>query len=169
MPGAIDSLITDRVAEDVTAAQALAAKAIASGFGSLTPEEKATYLAGPRGAYGYTDQNRVGSAIAEIKAALQALGRTAAVTPKTDWTPADTEDAAALGAYLAALAAIRTAAGSSAPLPATMAGLTFQGANQIEAMLRDAYEAVRRSANSSLLCGIGRAGVTYVQQGGVQA
>ena len=51
----LDSLITDRTQEDVQRWSALAAK----GYSAMTEAEKAEWDAGMKGAYNYTDLNRV--------------------------------------------------------------------------------------------------------------
>lgn len=68
----IDTLITDRTAADTAALEALFAKARA---GSLTEEEKAI-LADPthKGAYNYTDLNRVSTALEYLRGRLNGYG-----------------------------------------------------------------------------------------------
>lgn len=64
----IDDLITDRTQADV--ARVVALRAI--GYDNMTAEEKAEYAAS-KGAYNYTDLNRVGNAIVYVKNLLDQI------------------------------------------------------------------------------------------------
>ena len=59
----IDELIFDRTADDVERVKVLKDQIMSEGLDSLTPSEKAEYLAGMKGAYNATDMNRVGTAV----------------------------------------------------------------------------------------------------------
>ena len=65
----IDDLITNRTQEDASYAAELAAKGQ-----NMTEEEWAAYLAGLRGAYNYTDLNRVTEAMEYINDRLSGYG-----------------------------------------------------------------------------------------------
>ena len=67
----IDDLITNRTQEDASYAAELAAKGQ-----DMTTEEWAAYLAGLRGAYNYTDLNRVTEAMEYINDRLSGYGYT---------------------------------------------------------------------------------------------
>ena len=67
----IDDLITNRTQEDASYAAELAAKGQ-----NMTEEEWAAYLAGLRGAYNYTDLNRVTEAMEYINDRLSGYGYT---------------------------------------------------------------------------------------------
>jgi len=109
----IDTLIFDRTNADVEEVRTLRNKILASGYDSLTTEEKTKYQAGMKGAYNYTDMNRVGNAISYVvnrgitleqalvtlisnsgleDNALYHLGIdvSTTVTPKTNWVVGDT-------------------------------------------------------------------------------
>ena len=62
----IDNLIYDRTQADVDRVSTLTVKILTGGLSSLTDEEKEEYLAGMKGAYNYTDLNRVGQAVTYI-------------------------------------------------------------------------------------------------------
>jgi hypothetical protein len=88
-----------------------------------------------KGAYNYSDLNRVERAVAEI---AERAGLT--LYTKTYWTvwdlPTDTE----MARYLDNVNAIKTHFGINIPLPVSMSNLTHEGANNIELILSRAYE-----------------------------
>jgi hypothetical protein len=88
-----------------------------------------------KGAYNYSDLNRVERAVAEI---AERAGLT--LYTKTYWTvwdlPTDTE----MARYLDNVNAIKTHFGINIPLPESMNNLTHEGANNIELILSRAYE-----------------------------
>ena len=88
-----------------------------------------------KGAYNYSDLNRVERAVAEI---AERAGLT--LYTKTYWTmwdlPTDTE----MARYLDNINAIKTHFGINIPLPTSMNNLTIDGANSIELILSRAYE-----------------------------
>jgi len=92
------------------------------------------------GAYYYTDLNRVGVAVAYLRGLLNEYGIPVAVEPKQDWTMLDFPTPANMAEYLKHVAAIRAALPvlpATPQLPASMAYLTYQGANDIEKILFD--------------------------------
>lgn len=58
----IDTLIFDRTQSDVDRVYELRDKILSGGMDSLSNEEKTEWLSGMKGAYNYTDMNRVGEA-----------------------------------------------------------------------------------------------------------
>lgn len=83
MPQQLDNLIFDRTALDVQRLHYTTARLVS---GTATAEERAAWLTGMKGAYNYTDLNRVGAAVEYLTALLYSLGYnvgTAAVTPRT--------------------------------------------------------------------------------------
>lgn len=58
----IDTLIFDRTQSDVDRVYELRDKILSGGIDSLSNEEKTEWLSGMKGAYNYTDMNRVGEA-----------------------------------------------------------------------------------------------------------
>lgn len=71
MPQQLGNLIFDRTELDVAELQAVTAKLVA---GTATQEERAAFLEGMKGAYNYTDLNRVGAAVEYLTALLASLG-----------------------------------------------------------------------------------------------
>lgn len=95
------------------------------------------WLFGVRGAYGASDMNRVGMAMASIAAALGV-----AVSPKMDWVLADIPSTEQMFEYLNNIKQCVDMVVALEPtfgveLPVSMENLTHDGANQIEQALYD--------------------------------
>lgn len=102
-----------------------------------------------KGAYNYSDLNRVETAVGELSD-LYGLG----LTTKTDWSAYDIPNAQDMDRYLSNIRRIRTIVPdqSSLPtLPTDMRKLTFDGANNIEKILVAAYEGAAGSYRSGEL------------------
>lgn len=97
-----------------------------------------------KGAYNYSDLNRVERTVAEISDEL-GLG----LITKTDWAMWDVPRMSDMVRYLNNVRAIRTVMGSNIALPETGDKFTFSDANNIETILLDA----RRTMNHTLRCG----------------
>ena len=104
---------------------------------AYVPYSEVVPTAATKGAYNYSDLNRVERAVAEISA-LANLG----LTTKTDWTMWDVPRVSDMQRYLSNIVRIRTFCGSSIELPATMDKLDYIDANNIEKILMAAYEVV---------------------------
>lgn len=98
-----------------------------------------------KGAYNYSDLNRVERAVEEISDEL-GLG----LITKTDWRMWDVPRASDMERYLYNVTAIRNFNGVILPLPESMERLTYSDANDIETVLATAYEATK---NSPARCG----------------
>ncbi|MBQ6756516.1 MAG: hypothetical protein IJP43_06195 [Oscillospiraceae bacterium] len=156
----IDTLITNRTAEDVTAVKALNV----IGLSGMTAEQKIAYLAGMKGAYNASDLNRVEEAslymselLRDVYEGLQSYAASLGVAPqaffdpydpddyaitvKTDWTTADYISAADSARYLANVVLLTSAVlGDYPALPSSLARLDYIKANNIErslVLLRD--------------------------------
>lgn len=144
MPQQLDNLIFDRTELDVAELQAVTAKLVA---GTATAAERAAFLAGMKGAYNYTDLNRVGAAVEYLTGLLASLGYLVPTVPVTDWQEGDIPFSAQMEQYLANIAALRNRLPYVAPdAPADMTGLTYQEANDIEEILytlEDVLEAMQ--------------------------
>lgn len=127
--------ITDRTQYHVTLLKHLQAK----GWNNMTSSEKVSWRKeAAKGAYNYTDLNRVESAVAEI-AKMMGLN----LTTKTDWSLWDIPLKSDMDRYLRNVIAIRDLCPKSMKfpsLPKTMNHLTFEYANNIEKVLKIAYE-----------------------------
>ena len=96
-----------------------------------------------KGAYNYSDLNRVERAVSEI-ADLVGLS----LTTKTDWAMWDIPKSADMVRYLNNVAVIRDLITNKSGVPETpnsMNNLTYNGANDIEKILLAAYESVTAS------------------------
>ena len=158
----IDTLIYDRSQADVADVIAIKKKILEGGLSSLTTTEKSVYMAGMKGAYNYTDMNRVGEATkyvadrmtalpAIIKAYREAKGvadadmfdvpydpSDIAVTGKSTWTMSDIPTSNDLTTYLSDIRLLKskvTLPPTVPSLPVNMAYLTVSGANAIEQTL----------------------------------
>lgn len=92
-----------------------------------------------KGAYNYSDLNRVERAVAEISD-IAGLG----LTTKTDWTMWDVPNTNQMERYLSNIVAIKNRFGLNTILPTTMSNLNYTSANNIEIVLRDAYAKATR-------------------------
>lgn len=163
----IDTLIYDRTQADIDRLFELKNKILANGLPSLTDDEKTEYMNGMRGAYNYTDLNRVGEAVNyltnRMKTALTDLEAYRAnkevasdaatslpykssditATGKTDWGVTSTPTAATVATYLNNLTNLRSCLGyrTEPTVPESLDNLTYTIANQIEYLLYklDAY------------------------------
>lgn len=90
-----------------------------------------------KGAYNYSDLNRVERAVAEISD-RRGLG----LVTKTNWTAWDKPTESDMSRYLGNIATIRgfVSAGNIPLAPASMNGFTYEHANNIELILNAAYE-----------------------------
>lgn len=128
-------LITDRTQYHVSLLNRLRKKA----FSSMTASEQdAWFTDAAKGAYNYTDLNRVETAVSELAAELGLN-----LVTKTNWTLWDIPIQADMERYLWNVEAIRDACPGDVTfpaLPSSMSKLTFEGANNIEIVLQLVYE-----------------------------
>lgn len=129
----------------VTTAQAVNAGAVAR-FGDVmleignTPHGYAPYTEivateATKGAYNYSDLNRVERAVAEISD-MAGMG----LVTKTNWTMWDVPTATDMNRYLSNIRAIKTRFGIETSLIDTMNNLNYTSANNIEKILLAAYQ-----------------------------
>jgi hypothetical protein len=126
------NLITNRTQADVDRVKVLAAKGKA---GTWTAQEQAEWLAGMKGAYNYTDWNRVEKAVAEIAVMLGVQ-----LSTVTTWNTQRIPTAADTVRYLANIRTLRTICQGLTNTPATpesMQRMTYKTANDIEKILAD--------------------------------
>ncbi len=158
-------LITDRTASDLMTAESI----VRMRWAELREDQRQAYLAGFRGTYGPADLNRVEEAVdilatlfrglpAELESYAAEAGadwsksdlpydpESLDFTTKTNWTPADMFPTAERARYISNVRVLRDTFAPEMPLPYTLDGLTWQGANDIEAALmavEAAYERIR--------------------------
>lgn len=167
------SLVTNRASTDASKLTVIKIKYSSSGWSSLTETEKNNWRYGfpvylldaegrylidasgrylmirdgvIRGAYNYTDLNRVESAVEKLAAALTGYGYPVSVTVKADWTLADVqaittqtglENIERYRENVAAIRAALTVFSSTPDVPDSMLQLGYQDANDIEQILLD--------------------------------
>ena len=187
----LDSLITDRTAADVQRLKTLLAKApdltadeideLLNGGGTPLLDANNTALfdsqneklysadtgGSQRGAYNYTDLNRVEEAVdyvadalvqadTDLKAYATSLGvawdtvydlpydpADYNLTVKTDWAVGDIPSATQMARYYSNLLLIQAAFLVYTSIPDSMNNLDYAGANNIEQMLLDEYQALQ--------------------------
>lgn len=93
-----------------------------------------------KGAYNYSDLNRVERAVKEIS---EELGLT--LVTKTDWTMWDVPLVSDMERYINNIRLIRNALGSNIAIPEAGDRFTYSDANNIEMVLLHAYESVKDS------------------------
>lgn len=130
-------LVTDRTARDVADLQALAAKPVSE----WTAAEKAAFNANHKGAYNYTDLNRVENAVKTLADLLNACGYPVkTLATRTNWSASDTPTMTDMTRYLENVRIIRAAfhtLPTTPQAPASMRALTYDKANAIERILAD--------------------------------
>ncbi len=113
------------------------------------PYTEVIATAATKGAYNYSDLNRVERAVAEI---AEFLGIN--LVTKTDWTMWDVPHESDMERYLNNVKEIRNALSSDIALPESMSELNYNGANNIEKVLSIVYEANRNSSRcGEMFCG----------------
>ena len=102
-----------------------------------------------KGAYNYSDLNRVERAVAEISRGLGLR-----LTTKTDWRMWDIPRSSDMERYLNNIRIIRDALSLETTIPETINELTYSGANSIEAVLLEGYKRLKSSpCCGELFCG----------------
>lgn len=129
-------LITDRTTADLERVQYLRSV----GFDNMTGDEKMEFLQMLKGAYGYTDLNRVGNAVRYVANKLKAAGNVVYVNPKADWVQGENPTTEQMDSYLADVRSIRAVLSvypNTPNVPEAMDRLTTHKANNIEQILLD--------------------------------
>lgn len=127
------NLITDRTAWDVQRWKELKDK----GYANLTTAERAEWAA-CKGAYNYTDLNRVEAAVRIISEKLKEVYIDTDVTTKSDWEQENLPTISDMNRYLGNVVKLRNASSGlrKAPQPPdSMVRLDYIGANLIEETL----------------------------------
>lgn len=128
-------LITDRSESDALRWKELKSK----GYAAMTEDERREWERS-KGAYNYTDLNRVEEAVAYVSQRLAELGYATEQLVTRTWAVDEVPTVADMTRYLNNVKAIREALAvysTTPPAPESMKKLTFQGANDIERILLD--------------------------------
>lgn len=131
------NLVRDRTAADVARVRYLLTRLAA---GEATEQERAEFLEPTmKGAYNYTDLNRVGAAISYMQDRLYTIcGKVIYVTAKRDWTESDIPTLSDMATYLHDVSEVRGALNvpeGTPPVPDDMDRLTHGEANDIEQII----------------------------------
>ena len=130
------NLITDRTSTDVERYITLRNK----GFANLTDAERAEWLSPMKGAYNYTDLNRVEDAVYYLAVRLREHGYRADIGETKTWDMNSVPTLADMNRYLENVRVIRNAFSTMTSTPYvtdSMKGFTFKEANDIEQILLD--------------------------------
>ena len=130
------NLITDRTERDVERWRLLHSK----GFEALTQDEKAEWQSAMKGAYNFTDMNRVESAVEFISHRLAELGYSVTPEVKTVWTVKDYPTKADMDRYFANVALLRSILpmySTTPATPTTRKKMDYLVANDVEHILSD--------------------------------
>ena len=151
------NLITDRTQSDVDRYIELKAK----GLQGMTETEIAEWETHLKGAYNYTDMNRVESAVEYVASRLTEAGYVVIPVVKKDWSGTDKPTLDDIKRYMKNVAYIRAALTTFSTTPeAPTIGkhLTYQMANAMEQILIDVDDLITRMASAyfymnDLYCG----------------
>lgn len=148
------TLVTDRTQADVNRVKQIAEKI---NNGTASESELSEFnSASMKGAYNYTDLNRVGAAMQYVAERINGYGYVVHVSPKTDWGEEDTPTQSDTQRYLADLAVLRSTFAvlqSTPAVPVDMEKLTYIEANNIEKILEDIDVLLTKSAQAWLYSG----------------
>lgn len=153
----IDEMITDRTQADVDEVYALKAKfVVADSVGSYilvgrvedkylvftgTQTEYDKYMGGLRGAFNYTDLNRIGNAIRYLQMFANGLGIYPNIVGKNDWNPnIDHVETSDIIDMLNDLITLKAITGIGNTVPDNLNSMTYETANELEAIIVDAYQ-----------------------------
>ena len=145
-------LITDRTQSDVSEAKSMRGRK----FFDLTEAERTKYLSGLKGAYTpAVDMNRVGNAINYLAGIMQEYGYVVDVSPKTDWQYGEDPTPDDLAKYLQDVQDLRDGVNvlTDTPLPDSMIGIDYVGANNIEKLLKELEQYIYAMIVSFLYAG----------------
>lgn len=96
-----------------------------------------------KGAYNYTDLNRVNVAMRQLSDMLNALGYYVRIDTKSDWSYTDIPTKTQMDNYIANIETLRNVvrySPTTPPCPSDIIRLTIEEANNIEKILSDLYD-----------------------------
>ena len=143
-------LITDRSQQDVDRVKNLTSLWREDGW-SGTDEELEEYRGELKGRYTASDLNRVGTAMAYLRDRFNDNGYDLDISPKTDWREVDAPTESGMTLYLSCLGTLRGALSmpyGTPETPATMKGLTYTTANNIEKILETVDQMLTLAINA---------------------
>lgn len=147
-----DALITDRTEADVLRWKALHDK----GWEAMTPEEQSEWVSGMKGAYNYTDMNRVEGFVKELEARFLEKGIRLSLSTKTDWTRTSWPTENDFKRYFGNVGKVRAAIKADIHTPAvptTATPFNYIKANDLEKILRAVSNWLDRVEQSQMYSG----------------
>lgn len=155
------ALVTDRAQADLRDLNSLLARA-----GSMTEEECAEFnLAQHKGAYNYTDLNRVTEAMDHLDSVFKERGyKTGYQQVKAVWYAEDVPTVSQMQQYLSNVAKLKAVVfeGVSTAVPADMESLTLAEANAIEQILVTVNDLLSRMLLTLVPAGTATSGGNYL-------
>lgn len=146
------NLITDRTQTDVERHAELKAK----GWQGMTAAEKLEWETHLKGAYNFTDLNRVESAVEYVARRLTEAGYVVVPVVKKNWTATDKPTIEDFKRYMKNIADIRSALTTfqtTPEAPSTEKKLTYQMANAMEQILIDVDDLITRMISAYFYSG----------------
>lgn len=146
------NLITDRTQADVDRYTELKMKRLSG----MTADEKAEWETHLKGAYNYTDMNRVESAVEYVANRLTEAGYIIIPVIKKNWAKTDKPTLADFNRYMKNISDIRSALATyetTPDAPTTERKLSFQAANDIEKILTDVDELISKMMSAYFYSG----------------
>ena len=146
------NLITDRTQTDVDRFAELKSK----GFRNMTDEEKAEWETHLKGAYNFTDMNRVESAVEYVANRLTKAGYVVMPVVKKNWATTDKPTLSDLTRYMKNVSDIRSALATyetTPEAPSTKKRLNYQTANAIEQILTDVDDLISKMVSAYFYSG----------------
>ena len=141
------NLITDRTQADVDRYTELRLKYLSG----MTAEERLEWETSLKGAYNYTDMNRVESAVEYVANRLTEAGYGVIPVVKKDWMGTDKPTLTDLQRYMKNISDIRSALATyetTPEAPTTERRLSFQEANAIERILADVDDLISKMVSA---------------------
>ena len=146
------NLITDRTQADVDRYTELKMKRLSG----MTADEKAEWETHLKGAYNYTDMNRVESAVEYVANRLTEAGYIIIPVVKKNWAKTDKPTLADFIRYMKNISDIRSALATyetTPDAPTTERKLSFQTANDIEKILMDVDDLISKMMSAYFYSG----------------
>ena len=146
------NLITDRTQADVDRYTELKMKRLSG----MTADEKAEWETHLKGAYNYTDMNRVESAVEYVANRLTEAGYIIIPVVKKNWAKTDKPTLADFNRYMKNISDIRSALATyetTPDAPTTERKLSFQTANDIEKILMDVDDLISKMMSAYFYSG----------------
>lgn len=114
-------------------------------WADMTSQQKAIWTAPMKGAYNYTDFNRVGAAMLTLQALIASVGYAAQVNVRTDYAMGEWPTHAETVSYIQSLKNLKAVVPiTTVPPPDTMDDGTVVAWNNIEQILLDVEDAIIR-------------------------